>query len=140
MDYSNNNLAIALDTLHRMLQVEREFISSGQEDYSGIATVFHPDIVLHEPAILPYAGDWKGQKGIGQLFREMHNFWESLTSEDLHILSENDRIVMHCTLVGRIRSNQVEIRQPFAQVVRLKEGMIIECTPFYFDAFSIMSH
>lgn len=128
-----------LTMLAAMLKVESDFIEMEREDHSGIATVFHPEIKLQEPSSLPYAGLWEGHTGIGRLFKAMRDTWASLRGEDLRVFMVEDILFMFCTMIGQPRGSDQEIRQPFAQVLRIRDGLIIECTPFYFDTAAINS-
>lgn len=127
----------ALHILQRLLTIESDFINAETESLEGIASVFHPDVILHEPASLPYAGDWNGHNGITRLFKLMRDTWAYLNGENLQAVLDGDTLYMCCTMAGCLKGTGQVIRQPFAQVIRLKDGLIIECTPFYFDTKKI---
>ena len=68
MDDDIRTRLTALQLLERMFEVEMKFIRSGSNNVEAHAEAFHSDVVVHEPASLPYPGDWKGLEGVGALF------------------------------------------------------------------------
>lgn len=127
----------AVEVLKRMFSAEMQSVQSGSTDSSGIIAAFHPDIVVHEPASLPYAGDWRGHGGLKELFKNMHDIWEKMDVEDMEATIEGDKLFMSCTFVATARQTGQTIRQPFAEVLKLKDDLVIEGFPFYFDTVAI---
>jgi hypothetical protein len=104
-----------------------------------LASAFHGNAVVHEPASLPYAGDWQGLEGIGTLFRRMSDTWSDVRVEDLEGMHSDNTVFMTCTLYLTARASGATIKQPFAEVLRFKDGLLLEGTPFYYDTSEIMS-
>jgi ketosteroid isomerase-like protein len=129
----------ATTLLERMFEVELRFVGSDSADVALLASAFHPDVVVHEPKSLPYAGDWRGLDGIGALFREMREVWSNLAVDDLEATRDGDTVFMTCTLHLTSRASGATITQPFAEVLRFKEERLIEGTPFYYDTAEIVA-
>lgn len=129
----------AMQLLERMFEVELQFIGGKTDDIAALGRAFHPDVVVHEPASLPYAGDWKGLSGVGALFRKMNHVWSDLKVEDLQAVRSNDQVFMSCTLHLTARANGAKITQPFAEVLRFQNDLLIDGTPFYHDTSEIVS-
>jgi ketosteroid isomerase-like protein len=129
----------AIDLLTRMFDVELRFLQSDKPDLRMLATAFHPDVVVHEPKSLPYAGDWIGFEGIGALFRRMREVWSDLKVEQLEATRECDVVFMTCTIHLTSRTTGVSVIQPFAEVLRFKDELLVEGTPFYYDTAEIVS-
>jgi len=129
--------ASALRLLERMFEVEMRFIQSGSEDIGSLGATFHPEVVVHEPASLPYAGDWTGLAGLGALFRKMQRVWSDMRIEGLEAVRSGDTVFMACTLHLTCRCGGSAIRQPFAEVLRFRDGLLVEGTPFYHDTEAI---
>ena len=127
----------AMELLERMFAVELRFLQQDEADPALLATAFHPDVVVHEPASLPYAGDWRGLEGIGRLFRTMRETWSNLSVDGLQAAKSGDTVFMTCTLRLTARSSGKTLAQPFAEVLRFDSGRLIEGTPFYFDTVAI---
>lgn len=126
-----------MDLLKRMFDVELRFLQSDKLDLRMLATAFHPDVVVHEPKSLPYAGDWNGFEGIGALFRRMREVWSDLQVEQLEATRAGDLVFMACTIHLTSRATGVTLTQPFAEVLRFKDDLLIEGTPFYYDTAEI---
>jgi ketosteroid isomerase-like protein len=129
----------ALQLLERMFQVELQCLRADSGDVEALASAFHPDVVVHEPASLPYAGDWSGLDGVGVLFRKMSEVWSDLRVEDLEAERTGDTVYMTCKLHLTSRANGVAIAQPFAEVLRFVDDRLIEGTPFYYDTYEIVT-
>lgn len=127
----------AMELLERMFAVEMRFLQQDEADLDLLATAFHPDVVVHEPDSLPYAGDWCGLDGIGRLFRTMRATWSDLSVDGLQAAKTGDTVFMTCTLRLTARSSGRTITQPFAEVLRFEDGRLIEGTPFYYDTAAI---
>lgn len=137
MSQTRNNSTEAMAILARMFAAEMQFMESSQEDFSAIAAIFHADIVVHEPASLPYAGDWRGHESLGRLFKSMRDAWSSMNVENMRATIDGDTLFMCCTLVATSRNTGKEIRQPFAEVLKIEGGLVVEGTPYYYDTAAI---
>jgi ketosteroid isomerase-like protein len=133
------NQLSAMELLTRMFDVELRFLRSDTPDLRMLATAFHPDVVVHEPKSLPYAGDWTGFEEIGALFRRMREVWSDLTVEKLEATRDGDVVFMACTIHLTSRATGVSVAQPFAEVLRFKNDLLIDGTPFYYDTAEILA-
>ena len=122
-----------------MFDVELRFLQSDKPDLRMLATAFHPDVVVHEPKSLPYAGDWIGFEGIGALFRRMREVWSDLKVEKLEATRDGDVVFMACTIHLTARATGASVAQPFAEILRFKDELLVEGTPFYYDTAEIIS-
>ncbi|HET8726532.1 MAG TPA: nuclear transport factor 2 family protein [Alphaproteobacteria bacterium] len=139
MNGQPNQQRTAMQLLERMFEVELHFIRSGSDDVGVLARAFHPDVVVHEPASLPYQGDWTGLQGIGALFRKMREVWSDMRVDGLEAARSGDTVFMACTLHLTCRASGVAISQPFAEVLRFKDDLLIDGTPFYHDTGEIVA-
>jgi ketosteroid isomerase-like protein len=137
MNMNSGAQRAAMQLLNRMFEVEMRFLKSDAKDVSMLASAFHKSVVVHEPASLPYAGDWRGLEGMGELFRRMSDAWSDVRVEDLEALKSDNTVFMACTLYLTSRANGATIKQPFAEVLRFKDGLLLEGTPFYYDTSEV---
>lgn len=131
--------ATAMQLLERMFDVEMRFLQDPASDPGLLASAFHPDVTIHEPATLPYAGDWSGLAGVAALFRRMREVWSEVSVEGLWAVRQDDMVHMSCTLSLTARASGATIRQPFAEVLRFEGERLIDGTPFYFDTAAILA-
>jgi ketosteroid isomerase-like protein len=129
----------AMQLLSHMFEVEMSFLKSDAKDIKALASAFHEDVVVHEPASLPYAGDWRGLKGVGALLRKMSEVWSDVSVDDLEAVRSGDTVFMACTLRLTSRADGTAIKQPFAEVLRFKDGLLLDGTPFYYDTSEIVA-
>ncbi|WP_225768144.1 nuclear transport factor 2 family protein [Inquilinus sp. Marseille-Q2685] len=122
-----------MQLLDRMFAVEMAFLTAETEDPGALAVAFHPDVVVHEPQSLPYAGDWRGFAGIGALFRRMREVWSDVGVERMEAIRSGDTVFMTCTLNLTARGSGEAISQPFAEVLRFRDDLLIDGLPFYHD-------
>lgn len=129
----------AIQLLERMFDVELRFLKSDAKDPAMLAAGFHPDVVVHEPASLPYSGDWRGLEGVAALLRKMGEVWSDMRVEGLQAAQSADTVFMTCTLHLVARSTAKVVRQPFAEVLRFQDGTLLEGTPFYYDTSALLA-
>jgi len=122
-----------------MFKVEMKFIRSGVGDVEALSGAFFPDGVVHEPASLPYPGEWEGLKGFGALFHKMREVWSDMRVESLTAAREGDTVLLARIFHLPCRTSGVAIEQPSAEVLRFRGGRLIEATPFYHDTSEIIS-
>ncbi|RUW60628.1 nuclear transport factor 2 family protein [Mesorhizobium sp. M7A.F.Ca.US.008.03.1.1] len=139
MDKAFEPRSTAMELLENMFDVEMRFLRSGSGNIDMLTDAFHTDVVVHEPQSLPYAGDWKGLEGIAALFHKMQESWSNVAVKNLQAAQDDDIIFMNCTLSLTSRANGVTIKQPFAEVLRFRDGLLLEGTPFYYDTSEILA-
>lgn len=125
--------------VERMFAAEFAFMQSDGQDLSLLAAAFDPEVVVHEPESLPYAGDWRGLDGVGRLIRVMSATWKDMSIESLECAASGSSILLACslTLVGRATGTQIV--QPFAERLVFRDGRLLDGTPFYFDTAALRS-
>jgi len=128
-----------MDLLENMFGAEMSFMKAGAQEVSLLAKAFHADVVIHEPASLPYAGVWKGLEGIASLFRKMSETFSDMRIEDLKCAETGDTIFVACTLCMTSRETGISFQQPFAEVLRFEDGLLREGTPFYYDTVEVLA-
>lgn len=126
-----------MQMLERMFQAELAFMGSEPKDICILANAFHPDVVVHEPTSLPYAGDWIGLEGIAGLMQQMSREFSNVSVEDLNYSGSPAKLYVSCTLHLTARATGISITQPFSQILRFENGLLVEGTPFYFDTVEI---
>lgn len=53
----------ALATLMRFYEAESVYLASETADFADIAATLDPEVVIYQPASLPYGGTWRGHDG-----------------------------------------------------------------------------
>jgi ketosteroid isomerase-like protein len=137
MAHSSSTPAAPMQLLEKMFAAETSFMASTSKDLRLLSGIFHPDVVVHEPTSLPYAGDWRGLAGIADLLHRMSDVFSKMAVEDLHCSGDPERLHVSCILSMTLKATGASVRQPFTEVLRFENGLLLEGTPFYFDTAEI---
>lgn len=97
-----------------------------------------PGIVIHEPAGLPYGGEFRGHAGFRELTARMHDYWETMSgSPDMEMFVDGDTLFVAGALQGRVRASGQELRMPILERHRIRNGRIVESWPFYYCTHTV---
>ncbi|MDE8760366.1 MULTISPECIES: nuclear transport factor 2 family protein [Rhizobium] len=132
-----DNPLSSMQILEKMFDVEIAFMASKEKDSAILAEAFHTEVVVHEPTSVPYAGDWRGLAGVAELMHLMSDTFSTFEVENLTCSGPPASMHVSCTLRMVSRKTGISVSQPFAQLLRFQEGLLIEATPFYFDTDEI---
>ena len=95
------------------------------------------DLVMHVPPGLPFGGDYCGWDGYLQVFKELAAFFADLKSGDTEVAAHGDKVIVMSSLSGRIAKTGKPVSFPITGIWRLKDGKVVEITPFYYDTKAI---
>ncbi|WP_419826323.1 nuclear transport factor 2 family protein [Sphingomonas sp.] len=124
--------------LERFYAAEANYMAAGGArggaSFAPLAETLAPDVVLHQSPDLPWGGEFYGHAGYEDWARQMSEAFDALEVKDRQLVASGDTAVAICRLVTRSRVNGSTINAPMAQVVRVREGRIVEFRPFYWNA------
>ncbi len=97
----------------------------------------HPDVVIHEAASLPFAGEWRGKDALQRLSVAMYGTWENASVEirDVTGGKEWGVVVLNLTMTSKKTGNTFS--QTLCEAGRFEDGLLIEHRIHYFDAAEI---
>ena len=120
--------------------VGKIYAAANRGDLQGVADRFHPDIVLRQAASLPYGGEFHGLAAtmatLGRMFAE-HYEVEALEVD--HIAVDGDLVISAATLRAGIRRTGERIVMPFRECFVLRDGLVVELQPFYYDTAALVA-
>jgi uncharacterized protein len=128
------------EVLRRFYAAELAYLAAGgpgKADFAPIAATLDPDVVMHQAAGLPYGGDWTGPSGIEAFFAAMSETWEHLDVREPRFIEDGNTLVVLCELVVRSRARGIELRAPMVQVITVRDGLIVDFRPFYWDTAAV---
>ena len=131
--------AAAKSFLDRLFEAEFGFVKSDADGAAAFAGIFDAEAVIHQPAGLPYRGDWRGLDGVTAMFKAMRETWTDMAVDDIEATMSGDLLFMAGRLTLTSRATGKTIVQPFAEVLRLKAGQLLDGTPFYYDTAEIQA-
>ncbi|AWT51484.1 nuclear transport factor 2 family protein [Mycolicibacterium smegmatis] len=124
----------AIEVLHRFYAAEAAYMESEPKDFAVVAATLHPDCVMHQPEALPYAGQWHGYQGFERWMAAFSEVWSSLTVTAPQFYSAGpDVVFVRSTVHATARANRAQLSWPLLQMITIKDGLILEIQPFYWD-------
>lgn len=126
-----------IDPNHPNHETKKKFVEAlFANDWETLASVSHPDMELHEPKGLPYAGVWKGVDGFKACWEKIRQ--GTLITEHLEVLKtyfaeDPDHIVDLLHTRGKVRATG----EPFDTLVyeqwELKDGKIHRIRLYWYE-------
>ena len=129
----------ALATLTRFYEAESAYLASGADDFAGIAATLDPEVVIYQPASLPYGGTWRGHRGFEAWMQAFAQQWSSLEVRDAELYPNGDVIVSRSHVYAVAKSTGKAIDWPLLQFFRVRQNKIFELRPFYWDTAALLA-
>ena len=82
-----------LDTLRRFYAAEAAYLAAGGGDFTGIAATLDPEVVIRQPASLPYGGEWRGHPGFEAWMRAFAGQWAAMDVTGSELFPAGDVVV-----------------------------------------------
>ncbi len=127
----------AIAALKRFYAAEAAYMKAGGAgrgaSFDAIAATLHPDVVLYQSPDLPWGGEFHGHKGYADWARQMSDAFDQLAIQDEQLFASAGTVVSISRLVTRSRVNGTVLNAPMAQVIKVRDGRIIEFRPFYWN-------
>jgi hypothetical protein len=96
--------------------------------------MFHPDATFHEAGCLPYGGAHKGIENIKKAFSQVPALYKKMHTVFEQILAQGDIVILYQVINFTVRSNGNTGTLPVSEIMRFKDGKVIEWRACYFDA------
>lgn len=117
---------------------DRFLAALGIGDFETMGALMQPDFVVHEPAGLPYAGDFHGLDGWRELSSQIVAAWAGFKLLRKEFYGETaDTLVVMLFLKGRSRKTGKRFETSVLELWRFREGRICEITPHYWDTHTL---
>ncbi|NUB45826.1 nuclear transport factor 2 family protein [Fertoebacter nigrum] len=129
----------AFATLMRFYAAETVYLAPGGGDFSVIAETLDADCVLHQPASLPYGGEWRGPEGFRAWMEAFGRVWSHLEVRDPQFFpSGPDVILSRSHVFATARATGKLIDWPLLQFFRIRNDRIAELRPFHWDTATML--
>ncbi|MFB9833754.1 nuclear transport factor 2 family protein [Actinoallomurus acaciae] len=126
--------------LQKFYAAEAAYIAAGgmgKASFDEIAECLDPEVVMHQAPGLPYGGTWRGPRGIEEFMAAMSEAWRSLEFFEQRFVVDGDAVVvlnrgrLQARATGRVLDTSV------MQMITVKDGLIAEMVPFYWDTAAV---
>jgi ketosteroid isomerase-like protein len=106
-------------------------------DLEGVAKTLHPDIVIYEPASLPYGGTHAGPDAALQLLAQLYSIidLDAIVVGDILVNSERAAAFLEVPFGDSTGNQTVPVIETFV----IRDGLIGEIKPYYFDTAALIA-
>jgi len=109
-----------------------EHVARGE--WAAVADFMTDDFVIHEPATLPYGGEWRGRDALQRLFNQVMGLWDDPVVEWIDLVGGDEHVVALLRFSMTVRATGKRIVQRVAEVTRFDaDGKMAEMHIHYFD-------
>lgn len=106
--------------------VRRSNAAANRGDLDEAFGCYAPDAVWHSRADEPDTGVYRGLDAIREQARTWATMLDDLRFELADYVDAGDRVVASGDMCGRGAESGAEVREPFAWVLRLRDGQVVE--------------
>lgn len=130
-----------LDTLRRFYAAEALYLAAAEDDrdFAPLASTLDPDVVLRQPASLPYGGEWRGHAGFEAWMRAFATQWAAMAVTGSEFFPVGDVIVTRSHVHATHKPTGRSVAWPLLQYFKFREGRVVELWPFYWDTATLRS-
>jgi ketosteroid isomerase-like protein len=104
-------------------------------NWAVVNEILSPDVVVHEPAGLPYGGEYRGHDGFKRLMKSLPEYWSAVGPADIGYTAAGDVVHMETTLVATARATGREVRLPFIESWTFRDGRMVSAIIYYSDTY-----
>jgi ketosteroid isomerase-like protein len=118
--------------------VEQIYAAANADDLEGVAARLHPDVVLRQAPSLPYGGECVGREAaMGCLLKMFAEYWDVGALTVPGIAVDGDLVISAVGLTAVARPTGRSVFMPFRECLRLRDGLVVDLQPFYYDTAAI---
>ncbi|MFI7704188.1 nuclear transport factor 2 family protein [Nonomuraea sp. NPDC049480] len=128
--------------MERFYAAEAAYVAAGghgKADYSEVAAYLDPEVVLYQAPGLPFTGTgvWRGRDGMERFLAAFSETWESMEFLEQEHWGNGDTVVVRNRVLFRSRATGREVDTLILQLIRVRDGRMLECRPFYWDPAAV---
>lgn len=115
-----------------------ETLASG--DGMQMKALCHPDLIVEDPASLPFGGAYRGYDGLLEVAGKLFAAIENCRIEPQAALGEpgGDEFVLRQRLTGRAVRSGKPVEMEILEHYQFKDGLLIGIRPFYWDTAALL--
>jgi ketosteroid isomerase-like protein len=104
-------------------------------DGSQIQAICHPEMIVEDPASLPYGGVYKGFEGMIECAGKLFAAVVDCKIETLEIIGDpgGDAFVLRQRLTGRAARSGRPIDTTILEHYAFRDGLLVSIRPYYWD-------
>lgn len=106
-------------------------------DWAAVETFMADDFVIHEPASLPYGGEWRGKDALRRLYAHVMGYWSDPHVEWDELVGGERFTVALLRFTMTSKATGERFTQSVSEVTRFEHGKMAEMRIHYFDAAEV---
>jgi ketosteroid isomerase-like protein len=107
--------------------------SSDRGPVERALSLIHPEIVVDATRNVFNPATYVGMEGLRRMQADTGEVWEEVRTERLEFIDAGDRIVVIGMLVGKGKASGVQVDQPVAQIVTVRDSRVVRWELGYTD-------
>jgi ketosteroid isomerase-like protein len=112
-------------------------------DRAGVVAAYDEDIVIHEPASLPYGGDHHGHEGALRHGMGFRAAWDRFQPHDKRglepqIIADGDHVAVRWRHRAENAETGDKIDLPAVSIYRMRNGKVVDSRMFHFDTAALV--
>ena len=128
----------AITVIQRFYEAEAAYLIPRGGDFEALAATLDPDCVLHQPASLPYGGEWRGPAGFERWLKAFGAQWSSLEVKGSDFYPVDDVVFSRSHVYAVARVSHQAVDWPLLQFFRMRGAKILELRPFHWDTAAML--
>lgn len=113
-----------------VLQAAQAMLAGDAETFFD---AFADDVLIVEPASLPYGGTHRGRDAFRRIFAELHRLWVDWDVAIEDVASHDDRVYLMIRFEATARATGKRVAFPIVEVWRVVDGRALSLQPIYGD-------
>jgi len=105
--------------------------------WEKIEDMLSDDFVIREAESLPFHAVYHGKSGLRDLYAYMTGYWTNFRAELKAVTVGDNYIVGLLEASGTAKSTGRSFSMPIAEIIRLREGKIVEIYPIWWDTMHV---
>ena len=124
--------------VQRFYEAEADFMASGAPDFAPVAETLTENVLLLEPAALPYGGEYRGRDSFERWLRAFKGTWSSMEVRDSETWVHGDVVFSRSHVYATARVTGRATDWPLLQFFRIEGGRVAELRPFHWDTAAML--
>lgn len=122
--------------------VRRAYQAVSQREMGTLMSLLSADVVWALPKMpgVPFAGEWRGRKGVEQFFGSLGQSHEVIELEPERFIAQGDTVVVLGRFVMRVKATGRILRSQWAHVWTVQKGWISSFREYVDTAAVIAAH
>jgi ketosteroid isomerase-like protein len=115
-----------------------KFVSAiGDQRLDDARRLLHDEFVTHAAAGVPYSGDYHGRDDFFGLLTTIYELLDLTPSPEMQFLADGEKVVLYYSLRFASRASGKSVEMPVAEVLSVRDGLIVELDVFYKDPAAV---